>query len=183
MLPNDTLGRFVLQLTNEASYLRRRNLRKEYRNTSRRINFLGGKMKNKNILKTINWTTFTTIVLVGIVTAAITLYDLNTDTTYGEEGQSRAEFRWFFLHTIISVAILSISSFLALGWKRLFPFNVPIAIIIVGFCYALFFLTFTIGWVGLIGIFGFFIAFLIGVILIVSYSIFNFLENRKTQKI
>ena len=149
----------------------------------RALIFLGGKVKNKNILKTINWATFTTIVLVGVVTAAITLYDLNTDTTYDEEGQSRAEFRWGFLHTIISVTILLISSFLALGWKRLFPFNVPIAIILVGFCYALFFFTFTIGWVGLIRIFGFFIALLIGVILIISYSVFNFLEGRKTNKI
>jgi len=140
-------------------------------------------MKNKTNLKTINWVTFITVLLVGVVTAAITLYDLNTHTTYGEEGQSRAEFRWGFLHTTISVAILIISSFLALGWKRLFPFNVPIAIIIVGFCYVLFFLTFTIGWVGFLGIFGFFIAFLIGVILIVSYSVFYFLESRKTNKI
>lgn len=139
-------------------------------------------MKNKNNLKTINWVIFITIVLVGVVTAAITLYDLNTHTTFGEEGQSRAQFRWGFLHTMISVAILLISSFLALRWKRLFPFNVPIAIIITGFCYVLFFLTFTIGWVGFLGIFGFFIAFLIGAILIVSYSVFNFLESRKTNK-
>ncbi|PUB08251.1 hypothetical protein [Paenisporosarcina sp. OV554] len=83
-------------------------------------------MKNKNNLKTINWAIFTTIVLVGVVTAAITLYDLNstTHTTFGEEAQSRAEFRWSLLHKIISVAIIFFSSFLALGWKRLFPFNV-----------------------------------------------------------
>ncbi|NEU32098.1 RND transporter [bacterium LRH843] len=142
-------------------------------------------MKNKNNLKTINWVIFTSVVLVGVVTATITLFDLNstTYTTFGEEGQSRAELRWGFLHTIISVAILLISSFLASGWKRLFPFNVPIAIIIAGFCYVLFFLTFTIGWVGFLGIIGFFIAFLIGVILIVSYSVINFLESRMTKKI
>ncbi len=142
-------------------------------------------MKNKTNLKTLNWAIFTTIVLVGVVTAAITLYGLNstTHTTFGDEAQSRAEFRWGLLHTIISVAILFISSFLALGWKRLFPFNVPIAIIIAGFCYVLFFLTFTVGWVAIQGIIGFFIAFLIGVILIVSYSVSNFLESRKTNKI
>lgn len=152
------------------------------------INFFIGrvsKIKSKKYLKTINWATFTIIVLLGVVTAAITLYDLNntTHTNFGDEGQSRAEFRWGFLHTIISVVILLISSFLALGWKRLFPFNVPIAIIIAGFCYVLFFLTFTIGWVGFLGIFGFLIAFLIGVILIVSYSVFKFFESRKTNKI
>ncbi|WP_144510104.1 RND transporter [Bacillus sp. FJAT-22090] len=139
-------------------------------------------MKNKNILKTINWVAFATIVLAGIVTALITLYDLNTQTIYGEEGQSRAGIRWGFLHTIISVVILFMSSFLALGWKRLFPFNVPIAIIIAGFYYVLFFLTFTIGWVGFLGIFGFFIAFLIGVGLIVSYLVLYLLERRKNTK-
>lgn len=142
-------------------------------------------MKKKNNLKTINWAIFTFIVLVGVVTAAITLYDLNTTThtTFGEEAQSRAEFRWGSLHTIISVAILFISSFLALGWKRLFPFNVPIAIIIAGFCYVLFFLTFTVGWVGMQGIIGFLIAFLIGIILIVSFLVFSFFESRKINKI
>ncbi|MCM3359822.1 RND transporter [Psychrobacillus sp. MER TA 171] len=136
-------------------------------------------MKNNNILKTINWVLFTTIVLVGVVSAVITLYDLNADNTE----QARTVFRWGFLHTIISVTILLISTFLALGWKRLFPFNIPIAIIIVGFCYVLFFLTFTIGWVGFLGIFGFFIAFVTGVILIVSYAVFYFLESHKTNKI
>ena len=142
-------------------------------------------MKNRNNFIIINWVTFAIIILVGVVTATITLYDLNstTHTTLGDESQSRAEFRWGFLHTIISVAIILISSFLALGWKRLFPFNVPIAIIIAGLCYVLFFLTFTIGWVRFLGIFGFFIALLIGGILIVSYSVFNFLESRKTNKI
>ncbi|WP_391203323.1 RND transporter [Psychrobacillus sp. L4] len=115
-------------------------------------------MKNKNMIKTINWAIFITIVLMGVASAAITIYDLNstTHTTFGEEGQSRVEFRWGLLDTIISVVILFMSSFLALGWKRLFPFNVPIAIIIAGFCYVLFFLTFTVGWVAFQGIFGFF---------------------------
>ena len=142
-------------------------------------------MKNRYNFKIINWVTFAIIILVGVITATITLYDLNSTThsTLGNEAQSRAEFGWGFLHTIISVAIILISSFLALGWKRLFPFNVPIAIVIAGLCYLLFFLTFTIGWVRFLGIFGFFIALLIGGILIVSYSVLNFLESRKTNKI
>lgn len=142
-------------------------------------------MKNRNNFKIINWVTFAIIILVGVVTATITLYDLNSTahTTLGDEGQSRAEFGWGFLHTIISVAIILISAFLALGWKRLFPLNVPIAIVIAGLCYVLFFLTFTIGWVRSLGFFGFFIALLIGVSLILTYSVFNFLESRKTNKI
>ena len=136
-------------------------------------------MKNKNTIKTINWITFIIILLVGIFTAAFTLYDLNTQVAFGEEGQSRAGFRWGIFHIIILVIIVMSASFLGFAWKILFPFNIPIAIIIAGLCYELFFLTFTIGWVGLNGTFGFIIAFLIGIILIISYSVLKFLESRK----
>ncbi|WP_339176319.1 RND transporter [Solibacillus sp. FSL R5-0691] len=136
-------------------------------------------MKNKNTLKTINWVTFIFIVLVGIITAWMILYDLNTQVAFGEEGQSRAGFRWGIFHNIILVTILLSASFLGFAWKFLFPFNVPIAIIIAGLGYQLFFLTFTIGWVGLNGTFGLFIAFLIGIVLIISYAVIKFLESRK----
>lgn len=139
-------------------------------------------MKIKNTLKTINWVTFIIILLVGIFTAAITLYELNTQVTFGEEGQSRAGFRWGILHKIILVTILLSSFLLSIGWKRLFPFNIPIAIIIAGLCYQLFFLTFTIGWVGFIGTIGFLTAFLIGIILIISYIVFNLLKSRKSSE-
>ncbi|MEH7386348.1 RND transporter [Bacillus sp. JJ1521] len=137
-------------------------------------------MKNKKNLRAINWTIFILVVLIAIITAYITLYDLYTTPAIGEAAQSRAGFRWGSLHIIISIAILIISAFLAIGWKRLFPYNVPVAIILVGFCYVLFFLTFTIGWVSLQGMLGFFIAFLIGVILIISYSISIHIERRNT---
>ena len=139
-------------------------------------------MKNKNTLKTINWVTFIIILMVGIFTAGFTLYDLNTQITFGEEGQSRAGFRWGQLQKIILVIILLSSFLLSIGWKRLFPFNIPIAIIIAGLCYQLFFFTFTIGWVGFIGTIGFFIAVLIGIILIIFYSVFNLLKSRKPSE-
>lgn len=128
-------------------------------------------MKNKTNLKMINWSILIIVVLTAVISAIVTLYDLYNTPAFGEDAQSRAGFRWGTLHFFISIAILIISVFLAIGWKRLFPFNVPIFIILVGFCYVLFFLTFTIGWVGIQGMLGFLIAFLIGVILIISYSI------------
>ncbi|MER2049457.1 MAG: RND transporter, partial [Solibacillus sp.] len=81
-------------------------------------------MKNKNILITINWVTFTIMLLVGISTAAFTLYDLNTQIRFGEELQSRAGFRWGIMHIIILIVVLLSTSLLCFGWKRLFPFNV-----------------------------------------------------------
>ncbi|MGY4690708.1 RND transporter [Salibacterium sp. K-3] len=139
-------------------------------------------MKNKHSLKTINWIIFIIVLLTAIFTAKSTLGDLyNTPVpAFGEEAQSRPAFRWGTLHIIISAAILTLSVFLAIGWKRIFPFNVPVAIILTGLCYALSFLTFTIGWGGLQGIFGFFIALIIGVILIISYSIYFLVNNERT---
>jgi hypothetical protein len=135
----------------------------------------------KSNLKAINWTIFIMVVLTAVITAFTTIYDLYHTPAFGEDAQSRVGFRWGTLHMIFLLAILIISVFLATGWKRLFPFNVPIAIILVGFCYVLFFLTFTIGWVGIQGMLGFFIAFLIGMILIGSYSISLLIKRRRTN--
>jgi hypothetical protein len=136
-------------------------------------------MSSKDYLKAINWTIFILVVLTAIITASITMYNLLNIPAFGEDAQSRAEFRWGSIQTFTVIALLISSVLLAKRWKRLFPFNVPIAIILVGFCYVLFFLTFTTGWVGFQGMFGFFIAFLLGMILSISYTIFNRIERRK----
>lgn len=41
-------------------------------------------MKNNNTLKTINWVAFIIILMLGIFTAGMTLYDLNTQVVFGE---------------------------------------------------------------------------------------------------
>jgi hypothetical protein len=107
------------------------------------------------------------------------MYNLLNIPTFGRDAQSRAEFRWGSIQMFILIAILIYSVLLAKEWKRLFPFNVPIAIILLGFCYVFFFLTFTTGWVDFQGMFGFFIALLLGLILIISYTIVNRIERRK----
>lgn len=137
-------------------------------------------MNSKDYLKAINWTIFILVVLTAIITASITMYNLLNIPAFGEDAQSRADFRWGSIQMFTAIALLISSVLLAKGWKGLFPFNVPIAIILVGFCYVLFFLTFTTGWVGFQGTFGFFIAFLIGTILSILYTIFNRIERRKS---
>ncbi|MDR4886044.1 RND transporter [Fredinandcohnia sp. QZ13] len=137
-------------------------------------------MNKKEYIKAINWTIFILAIVTAIITAYTTLYDLNHTPRFGEDAQSRAGFRWGSLHIMISIAILIISALLVRSWKRLYPYNVPIAIILVGFCYVLFFLTFTIGWVGAVGMLGFFTALLVGVALMISYSVANLIERRKT---
>jgi hypothetical protein len=54
-------------------------------------------------------------------------------------------------------------------------------IILLGIAYAIFFLTFTVGWVGLQGMLGFIIAFLLGIILMIVYSISALIQRRKTD--
>lgn len=137
---------------------------------------------NMNKLNMINWSIFVLLILVGIVTASITVYELTLPPTFPENAQSRIEFRWGSLHTILLIVILVVSFPVAMGWKRLSPSNVPIAIILAGFCYELFFLTFTVGWVGIQGMLGFVVAFLIGGILILSYSVAILIEHRKIIK-
>ncbi|SDN63134.1 RND transporter [Alkalicoccus daliensis] len=137
-------------------------------------------MKNEGTLKNINWSVFIIALLLAIITAGMTMYDLNTSTAVGEAAQSRTAFRWGSLNVITAVIIVAMITFLAVAWKRIFPFNVPIAIILLGFCYQLFFNTFTIGWVGMLGMLGLFVAFLTGIILIVSYSVHLIIEQRRT---
>jgi len=134
---------------------------------------------NKNKLNMVNWSIFILVILAGIITAGITVYELNLPPTFPDDAQSRMEFRWGFLHTILSIVMLVISIPVVIRWKRLSPFNIPIAIIIAGFGYELFFLTFTVGWVGIQGMLGFVVAFLVGVILIVSYSVAILIDHRK----
>ncbi|MGV3466019.1 MAG: RND transporter [Heyndrickxia sp.] len=136
-------------------------------------------MKNKTKLKIINWVIFVLLVSISVITVATTLSYLNEAThSFNNEAQSRLEFRWGLFHTLITVVILFFSTILIIGWKRLFPFNVPFALIIVGICYELFFLTFTIGWVGVQGMFGFVIALLVAIILIITHSFFLFFARR-----
>lgn len=140
-------------------------------------------MKNKSNLKTVNSFIFLFFVLIGIITIVITLLDLNNFNAATEplDGQqSRAEFRWSSIHTMITAILLIFSAFLAIGWKRLFPFNVPLALIIAGFYYELFFLTFTVGWVGIQGMVGLLVALLTGLILIIFHSVSIYMARKKT---
>ncbi|WP_449537758.1 RND transporter [Ferdinandcohnia sp. Marseille-Q9671] len=123
---------------------------------------------------------FILIVLIGIITATVTMVELKHSPALGEDAQSRIGFRWGSLHIIVSIIIIVVSAFLAMSWKRLFPFNMPVAIVMAGLCYALFFLTFTIGWVGIQGMVGFLLTLVIGIIMIISYSLILYFEKRKT---
>lgn len=139
-------------------------------------------MKNKSDVKKINRVILAIVLLLGVGTAIFSLVDLmsTADTAFGEEAQSRIEFSWGLFQTGILIALVIILILLVKGWNRIFPFNVPLAIILFGFYYQLFFLVFTVGWVRLQGMLGLLAALLVGVILIVIYAISILNKRRRT---
>lgn len=141
-------------------------------------------MKREVDFKNINWSILILVILIAVITISMSFYDLYHPATTSTEdnAQSRIDLRWSFIHTIFSMAIILISTFLTLAWKRIFPFNIPITIILVGLCYALFFLSFTAGWVAIQGLLGFIIALLIGLILTIIYSVSIFVGRMKANK-
>ncbi|RIW31992.1 RND transporter [Bacillus salacetis] len=131
-------------------------------------------MRNKETLRKINWFIFAIVIILGLMMLSEAFQELRdlADSPGGADAQSRRDFRWDSSSTVLLVVLLSFTSLLLLLWKRIFPFNVPVALILLGFYYLLFFMTFTTGWVGLVGVMGLAAAVLIGVIMIIAYTIY-----------
>ncbi|GKV67136.1 MULTISPECIES: RND transporter [unclassified Sporosarcina] len=127
---------------------------------------------NQRVLKRINWSVFFTLIFAGCILAILVLMDVNSAAQSFDSDQSRIEFRWSSIHAIFAVIMILLSVLLGLGWKRLFPFNVPVALIIAGLWYTLFFLTFTVGWVRAAGFIGLVAAGSAGILLIAGYTIY-----------
>jgi hypothetical protein len=131
-------------------------------------------MRNKERLRTINWFIFGIVFILGLMVISQTFQELTNlaNSPAGEDAQSRKDFRWDSASTVLLAILLSLTTLLLLLWKRIFPFNVPVALILLGFYNLLFFMTFTTGWVGLAGVLGLAAAVLIGIIMIIAYSIY-----------
>ncbi|WP_110112080.1 RND transporter [Bacillus sp. CGMCC 1.16541] len=141
-------------------------------------------METSTTARSFNWLIFTALLLLSIVTACVTMVDLltMTEADYGSDGpQSRAEFRWGSLHTTLLIILVPLTLWLVKCWKKLHVFSIPLAIILLGFYYCLFFLTFTVGWVGMQGMLGLAIAFVIGGLLLLIYFI-RFVSERFSVK-
>jgi hypothetical protein len=129
-------------------------------------------MSAKKEVQTINWTMLGLLALAGFVSAVSTLSNLKNMTPEQEtEGQSRFQVQWEQPETIFAVVLGSITLLLILGWKRLFPYNVPLAMIVGGVWYAFLFQVTTIGWAGLIGFVGLLIAVVVGLLMMIIYSL------------
>ncbi|MCR8848436.1 RND transporter [Rossellomorea sp. SC111] len=128
-------------------------------------------MKNKKRFQKINWTVFGLLAVSGVLLALSTWLSLkDVDAVIGEE--SNRDFRWDSASSTLLMVLLFLTALLSIGWKRVFPFNGPLAIILLGFYFELFFLIFTRGWVGFMGIFGLAITVMIALIMMISYVIY-----------
>ncbi|PFA66709.1 RND transporter [Bacillus sp. AFS015802] len=128
-------------------------------------------MNVRKEVQTINWTLFGVMTLAGLVSAGSTLTKLKNLTPEQEtEGQSRFRVQWEQPETILALILGSITLLLILGWKKLFPFNVPLAMIVGGVWYAFLFQVTTVGWAGLIGFVGLLIAMVAGLLMIIIYA-------------
>ncbi|OXS57195.1 hypothetical protein B0G93_11879 [Bacillus sp. V-88] len=128
-------------------------------------------MKNKKRFQKINWTVFGILALSGVLLVLSTWRSLkNVDAVIGEE--SYRDFGWDSASSTLLMVLLFLTTLLSIGWKRVFPFNGPLAIILLGFYFELFFLIFTRGWVGFMGDFGLAIAVMIALVMMVSYVIY-----------
>jgi putative Mn2+ efflux pump MntP len=129
--------------------------------------------RNKKFQK-VNWIVFAIIVLMGLILISEASEGVkNLSNSQAEDAeQSRMEFRWNTANSTLGIVLLFLSVVLALVWKRTFPFNVPLAIILLGFGYQLYFMTYTVGWVGILGDIGLMISILVAITMIISYTVY-----------
>ncbi|WP_421378161.1 RND transporter [Bacillus salacetis] len=133
-------------------------------------------MNHKKNLQKFNWIVFGLLIIISLFVISEAFEELKqlAESDQADSAQSRRAFRWDSAHTTFGLVLLFFTVLLTIGWKRLFPFNVPIAIILYGFYYELFFMTYTVGWVGLIGTLGLAICGVTGILLIISYALYLF---------
>jgi hypothetical protein len=133
-------------------------------------------------MRNLNRTIFILFLMAGIISILVTVSDLNEAASQSfDDSQSRLEIRWGAASSYLIGVLIILSALLAIGWRKIYPFNVPLALILAGFYYEWFFLTFTTGWVGLLGFIGLAFSSATGLILIVAYAIY-FLRGGTSDK-
>ncbi|WP_226579732.1 hypothetical protein [Halobacillus litoralis] len=129
-------------------------------------------------IKAVNWTCFILFITAALGSMTSTFKTLPQDTV---EAESRFHFSWGAVHTLTSILLLVALSIIITRWKKFFPFNIPLVIIVCGFIYAGIFLTFTTGWVGIQGLIGLMIGLFTGGLMILGYSFFLYIREGKKE--
>ncbi len=122
-----------------------------------------------------NWSVFRLLVISGGIATAVTIVDLMKGPSDSLDGdQSYIGFNWEFHDTVMSLTLAILTVLLAAYWKRLFPFNMALAIILSGFFYQLFFFIFTVGWDGFQGLVGLIVSVFAGLFLFIWQGVLLF---------
>jgi hypothetical protein len=129
-------------------------------------------LNRKKTVQAFNWTVFGLMVLAGLVLAGDTYGSLMNATPDELDGmQSRIENRWN-QDMLVFAGILGVCTLLLVAlWKKLFPHNVPLAIILGGFWFEFLFQVTVTGWAGLVGLVGLAVAVVVGVMMMLVYAV------------
>ena len=139
-------------------------------------------MKNKSSYQQINWSLIILLAAAAVWSILSTFIDLahpSAEDLAGDGQQSRL-LPFFGPDQMAGLVILgALAALLVWKWKRLFPFNGPLVLVLGGIGYAWIFFTFTIGWVRMMGMFGFLLAAGTGFLLVLIYGLLSIFQKRK----
>jgi hypothetical protein len=126
----------------------------------------------KKEVQAINWSVFGILVFAGLVLAINTFGSLRNATAEElDRMQSRIEIRWDQEMWVFALILVFCTLLLIVFWKRLFPHNVPLAIIMGGFWFQFLFQVTVTGWAGLVGMVGLAVAIAAGLIMMLVYAL------------
>jgi hypothetical protein len=126
----------------------------------------------KKEVQAINWSVFGILVFAGLVLAINTFGSLRNATAEElDRMQSRIEIRWDQEMWVFALILGFCTLLLIVVWKRLFPHNVPLAIIMGGFWFQFLFQVTVTGWAGLVGMVGLAVAIAAGLIMMLVYAL------------
>jgi hypothetical protein len=126
----------------------------------------------KKEVQAINWSVFGILVFAGLVLAINTFGSMRNATAEElDRMQSRIEIRWDQEMWVFALILGFCTLLLIVFWKRLFPHNVPLAIIMGGFWFQFLFQVTVTGWAGLVGMVGLAVAIAAGLIMMLVYAL------------
>jgi hypothetical protein len=129
-------------------------------------------LSTKKEVQAINWSVFGILVFAGLVLAINTFGSLRNATAEElDRMQSRIEIRWDQEMWVFALILGFCTLLLIVFWKRLFPHNVPLAIIMGGFWFQFLFQVTVTGWAGLVGMVGLAVAIAAGLIMMLVYAV------------
>ncbi|GGE70680.1 hypothetical protein [Priestia taiwanensis] len=129
------------------------------------------------MLKKVNKYVLITLIVLAIITLKFAIYSISA-----KEGLAGFVFLWSMFHTIFLFLFVIFSVLLYKFWSYLFPVNIPLAIVLLGFLYFFLFITFMGGWVVLLGARGLLIASISAVCVMIGNYVYLLIDRYRGAK-